>query len=91
MWVVNNNKARAKSYLRCDIESSITNLCDISNHIHDAISAINSIAAGSMSGADQQMIDECQKAISELSKGMQNLSACRNYVDQMETRDWVDD
>ena len=91
MWIANNNKERVKSYLRSDIESSITNLCDASNHIHDTISAINRATAGSLSSGDRQMIDECQKAIKEISDGLQNLYACRNYVNHLETREWVGD
>lgn len=91
MWVANNNKERVKSYLRSDIESNITNLIDVSNRIHDAISAINRATAGSLSGADKQMIDECQKAIKEISEGLQNLYACREFINHLETKEWVDD
>lgn len=91
MWVANNNKERVKSYLKSDIESNITNLCDANNHIHDTISAINRATAGSLSGADRQMIDECQKALDEISKSLQNLYACREYIAHLETKEWVDD
>ena len=91
MWVANNNKERIKSYLRSDIESNITNLCDASNHIHDTISAINRATAGSLSGFDHQMIDECQRAIMEISESLQNLYECRNHLDHLDTREWVDD
>ena len=91
MWVANNDKERAKTYLRSDIESNITNLRDVSNHIHDTISAINRATAGSLSGTDQQMIDECQRAIKEISESLQNLYACRNYLEHLDTREWVDD
>ena len=91
MWVANNDKERVKSYLKNDIESNITNLCDVNNRIHDAISAINIATAGSLSGADRQMIEGCQKAIKEVSDCLQSLYACRNYLNQLETREWVDD
>ena len=91
MWVANNDKERVKCYLKSDIESNITNLSDASNHIHDTISAINMATAGSLSGSDRQMIDECQRAIKEISECLQNLYACRNYLDQLDTREWVDD
>lgn len=91
MWVANNDKERVKSYLRSDIESSITNLTDVSNHIHETISAISRATAGSLTGADKQMIDECQKANKEISESLHDLYACLNYVNHLETREWVEE
>lgn len=91
MWVVNNNKERIKIYLKSDIESNITNITDASNRIHDTIAAINRATAGSATGIDQQMIGDCQRALQELSTALQNLYICRNYVDQIDTREWIDD
>lgn len=91
MWIVNNNKERIKIYLKSDIESNITNLTDASNRIHDTIAAINRVAAGTVTGIDRQMISDCQRALQELSMALQNLYACRNYVNQLETREWIDD
>ena len=91
MWVVNNNKERIKSYIKNDIESSITNITDEINRIHDLISAINRATAGASSGMDRMMIDDCQRALNELSVTRQNLFACQNYASQLDTREWVQD
>lgn len=91
MWVVNNNKERIKIYLKNDIESNITNLTDASNRIHDTIAAINRTIAGAATGVDNQMIGDCQRALQELSTALQSLYVCRNYVDRLETREWIDD
>lgn len=91
MWVVNNNKERIKIYLKSDIESNITNLTDASNRIHDTIAAITRATAGAPTGVDQQMLGDCQRALQEISTALQNLYMCRGYVDQLETREWIDD
>jgi len=91
MWVVNEEKERAKQYLRSDIESNITNLSDVSNRIHESMAGINRAMAGSMLGADRQMLDECQRSLKEVSTALENLYSCRNYVEQLETREWVED
>ena len=91
MWVVNNNKEHVKMYLRSDIESNISNLIDASNRIHETIAAINRATSGTATGIDQQMIGDCQRALQELSSALQNLYVCRNYVHQIDTREWIDD
>ena len=91
MWIKNNDKERIKSYLKSDIESNITNITDLSNHIHGLISAIDRATAGTPSGKGRDMIDEYQKVLSELSTALQDLYACRNCVEQLDTREWVDD
>lgn len=91
MWVVNNNKERIKSYINNDIESNITNITNEINRIHDLIASINRATAGTASGADRVMIDDCQRALNELSITRQNLFACKNYASQLETREWIPD
>ena len=91
MWVVNNNKERIKSYIKNDIESNITNITDEINRIHDLISEINRATAGTVSGIDIAMIDDCQRALNELSITRQNLFTCQSYVAQLETREWISD
>lgn len=91
MWVVNNDKERVKTYLRSDIESNITNLCDVSSRVHDSIVAISNAIANSPSGSDRRITDECKRALKEIEEGLHNLYSCRNYVEQLETREWVDD
>lgn len=91
MWVVDNNKDRVKTYLRSDVESSITSLCDASNQLHDTISAINRATSGSFIGADRQIIEECQKALKELSESIQDLYECRTYIDLLDVMMWVPD
>lgn len=91
MWVVNNTKERVRIYLRSDIKSSITNLTDADNKVHNAIAAINRATAGTASGVDRQMIDDCRKAMQQLSEARQNLYVCLNYVEQLETREQIED
>ena len=91
MWVINNDKERAKIYLRNDIESSVTNITDASNKINEAIASINRAAAGMASGKDKQLMDECKRAERQLSLALQNLNACRSYVNQLDTREWIED
>ena len=91
MWVVNNTKERIKIYLKSDIESNITNVTDASNRIHETIAAINRATAGTASGIDRRMIDDCQRALQELQTALHNLYICRNYVDSLQTREWIDD
>ena len=91
MWVINNDKERAKIYLRNDIESSVTNITDASNKINEAIASINRAASGMASGKDKQLMDECKRAERQLSLALQNLNACRSYVNQLDTREWIED
>ena len=91
MWIENNDKVRTKVFLRSDIESNITNICDVSNRIQDTISAINRATAGSVVGSDDRMIDECKRSLQEMSEALQGLYLCRNFAEQLETREWVDD
>ena len=91
MWVVNEEKERVKIYLKNDIESNITNITEVSNRIHETIAAINGAVGGSAMGVDQKMIGDCQRAQQELSTALQSLFECRNYVEQLDTMEWVDD
>ena len=91
MWVVNNDKDRIKAYLRSDIESNITNLTHESNEIHTTISALDRTLRGAPSGRDMKLIDNCQRALQELSTSLQRLNTCLEYVGQLNTKEWIDD
>lgn len=91
MWFKNNEKERIKSYIKSDIESHITNITDISNHIHEIIATIDRAVSGSLSGKDRELIGDCQRALEELSNALQNLHICRGYADRLETKEWVED
>ena len=91
MWIENNEKGRAKTYLKNDIESSITNITALSNRIHSVISALSAVAAGTATGIDQQMIDECQRTLLQLTSALQNLYTCRNLADQLDTMERIED
>ena len=91
MWIENNEKGRAKTYLKNDIEGTITNITDSSNQIHSVISALSAVASGTVTGIDQQMIDECQRALLQLNLALQNLYTCRNYANQLNTTEWTED
>ena len=91
MWVENNDKARIKTYLRSDINSNITNVVQAQNRVYTVIAAINRTAGGSGCGADQKMQNEAQMAKEQLQNALNKLAECRNYVDQLETREWVED
>ncbi len=91
MWVVNPTKERTKQFIKSDIESSITNLTDVSNRLYDMISAINIAVLGTISGTDQRMIGDCQMVLQELSTALQNLYSCRNYADALDVMEWIDD
>ena len=91
MWVVNNEKERVKIYLRSDIESNITNFTHESNEIHNTIAAIYRAIGGTPSGGDSKLSDNCRRALQELSTALQNLNVCREYVERLDTREWIDD
>lgn len=91
MRVVNPMKEHTKVCLRNDIESSIANLTDVSSHIHETISAINRTVQGSTTGADQRMVDDCQKVLQDLTKALQNLYMCRSYISALDTSEREDD
>ena len=91
MWITNNEKERTKTCLKNDIESNITALMDVDRKIQDAAAAINRAADGTVTGIDRQMSSDCQRALQELSAVLQNLYACRNYANRLETKEWIDD
>lgn len=91
MWIKNNDKERTKSYLKSDIESNITNIKNISNCIRSFIPAINRAASGTPSGQEQNMIDDCHRAIEQIEKALQSMYASRSLVDQINTMEWIDD
>lgn len=91
MWIKNNDKERIKSYIKNDIESNITNITSIINHLHDLIYMINRAVAESPSGFDRIIINDCKKIIIDLSSALQILYTCRRYADQIDTKEWVED
>ena len=91
MWVVNKDKESVKSYLRSDIISNTTNLTHESNEIHNTISALCRAIGATPSGNDARLIGNCQMALQELSMVIQNLDVCREFVEQLDTKEWIDD
>lgn len=91
MWIKNNDKERTKSYLKSDIESNITNITYLRNHIRVLISAVDRATAGTPSGKERDIIDDCQNALSELDTALKNLYACRHCIEKLDTREWIDD
>ena len=89
--ITNNDKVRVKAYLRSDIESNITNLTHASNKIHETIAALDRAIGKTPSGSDAQLISDCQKALQELSNARINLNNCREYVNQLNTEEWIED
>lgn len=91
MRIVNNEKENVKIYLRNDIESSITNITQENNEMHNTIMALDHAIGGSLSGTDTALIGNCQKILQDLSRVLQCLNRCREYVNAIDTREEVSD
>lgn len=91
MRVINNDKERAKIYLRSNIQSCVTNVTSESNKLHETISAIQNAVGGSPSGADGKLIGSCQQALQQISSALQNLNQSIQFVNQIDTSEEVPD
>lgn len=91
MRVINNDKERAKIYLRSNIQSCVTNVTSESNKLHETISAIQNAVGGSSSGVDGNLIGSCQQALQQISSALQNLNQSIQFVNQIDTREEVPD
>ena len=91
MWIQNNDKERIKSYIKSDIESNITNLMDSSNKIRELMSEILYAVGSSASGADQKLLDDCQRALQVIETALCMLYDSKSIADQLDTKEWVDD
>lgn len=91
MWSVNNGKDRVKSLIISDVNSSITNLMESSNCIHEIISSLDRTLGGTSNGIDQRLIGECKMAQVELSKAIERILNGQQYIRNLETKEWVDD
>lgn len=89
MWGIDYRKARAQSYLRSAVQSSITNITDEDNRIRDIVAALNNAVSGSVYDADLKLIENCQRTLQELSSALHLMYLCLDYIEQLDI--WEED
>ena len=91
MRVVNNKKAQAKTYIRNDLKSNVTNLSHEKNELQDTIAILCNLVSGSLVGIDQELIGYCQKTRQELDRAIQQLNMAAGLLDQLDITEEVTD
>ncbi len=91
MRVVNNDKARAKTYLRNDIGSNMTNIMNESNRVQDLVSQLSQTMSGSMSGIDKDLIGNAQQSLQYISQALQYLQQAYNTAGQLDVTEEIPD
>ena len=91
MEVVNNQKVQARSYIRNDLKSNVTNISHESNEIQNTLAMSNHSLGGSPMGAGSETIGYCQKALSDLSQALQKINLAAGYIDQLKTTEEIPD
>ena len=64
---------------------------DAKNRIHSSVAALNIVSNGGQLATGQRMIDETRLAADNLQYALSGLAECRNLIEQLETKEWVDD
>lgn len=91
MWVVNNQKAQAQTFLKYDMQNLMTQLNSEERLIDGIMSSINRSVGGLPSGYDRNLIDRCSEAKSNLEEVRRLLNTCNDCISQLEIREWVPD
>ena len=91
MRVVNNQKAQAKTYIRNDLKSNVTNLHHEKNELQDTIAILCNLVSGSLIGIDQELVGYCQKTRQELDRALQQLNMAAGLVDQLDITEEIPD
>lgn len=91
MWVVNNQKAQAQTFLKYDMQNLMTQLNSEERMIDGIISSINRSVGGLPSGYDVGLIDRCREAKSSLEEARRLLSTCNDCISQLEVQEWLPD
>ena len=91
MRVVNNRKAQAKTYIRNDLKSNVTNLRHEDSELQDTIAILCNLVGGSRIGIDQELIGYCQKARQDLERALQQLDAAAALTDRLDITEEIPD
>lgn len=91
MWVINNQKAQSKTYIKNDIHNLITQLSYEDNEVQNTIAMINQAIGNSVLQSDQKMMDACKSSLSILSEALRMLDTCNDCTSQLEVREWIED
>lgn len=91
MRVVNNTKANAKTYIRNDLKSNVTNLHSEDSNIQDTMAILCNLVGGSLLRIDQEMTGYCQIARENISLAVQQLNTAASLVDKLDTTEEIPD
>lgn len=91
MWVVNNQKAQAQTFLKYDMQNLLTQLNSAERVIDGVISSINQSVGGLPSGYDIVLMDRCCEAKSSLEEARRLLGTCNDCISQLNVRERLPD
>lgn len=91
MRVVNNTKENAKTYIRNDLKSNVTNLHSEDSNIQDTMAILCNLVGGSLLRVDQEMIGYCRAARENISLAVQQLNTAASLVDKLDTTEEIPD
>lgn len=91
MWVVNNQKAQAQTFLKYDMQNLMIQLNSEEKMIDGIISSIDRSVGGLPSGYDIALMDRCCEAKSSLKEVRRLLNTCNDCISQLEVGEWLTD
>ena len=91
MRVINNEKARARIYIRNNIQSCITNITSESNSVYTIMAAISNAMSGSVVGTDHKLRNDCSLVLSDISQALELLYRCIELTDQLDITEEIPD
>lgn len=91
MWKENDRLKNAKASIETELRRAVSGVTTAEGQVHDIISALNAVTAGSVTGMDRQVIDACQQTLSKITGALRCLYNCQRCAGQLETKEWVED
>jgi hypothetical protein len=91
MWVVNNQKAQAQTFLKYDMQNILTQLNSEIAKVDNIVSFIDRAIGGIPSGHANGLLDRCHETKRSLESVRRLLVTCNESISQLEIREWVPD
>ena len=91
MWIVNNQKAQAQTFLKYDMQNLMTQLNSEERLIDGIISSISRSVGGLPSRYDIGPMDRCREAKSSLEEARRLISTCNECISRLNVQEWLPD
>ena len=91
MKVVNNKKAQAKTYIRNDLNSNVTNINNEISELEDTIAILWNLVGGSIREVDQELIGYCKQARESMAQAIKTTHAVIQLSNQLDVMEEIPD